>query len=229
MRKGTISLVIICLIVLGVCTLPSTPFTPEASRTGALAIGTKVESTGTEASPPGNILLVNANHPLPEESSPDLVNLYDQKGRAFQLSASDISVDRQVFEAMNRMFTEAKRNGIKGFIVTSGYRTREEQQKIYDESPAGIAALPGTSEHETGLAFDVTCRRDDGGEFEKTAQFRWLSEHCWDFGFILRYPKGKIDITGIEYEPWHYRYVGVGAAQEMRDSGQTLEEYLGVN
>ncbi|MDR2657613.1 MAG: M15 family metallopeptidase, partial [Oscillospiraceae bacterium] len=76
---------------------------------------------------------------------------------------------------------------------------------------------------QTGLAFDVTSY---GGGFENTPQFRWLSEHCWDYGFILRYPEGKEGITGIPYEPWHYRYVGAIIAREIHENGWTLEEYL---
>ena len=89
-------------------------------------------------------------------------------------------------------------------------------------------ALPGTSEHHTGLALDIVSssytaltRRQ-----EKTAEQQWLMEHCWEYGFILRYPEEKGDITGIYYEPWHYRYVGREAALEIRDSGLCFEEYL---
>jgi len=213
MKKVIGFLVLLCAVALGVHSLAPVP------QTGFVAAYARAESEE-------RLLLINADHPLPEDYSVNLVNLYAQKNRAFQLSASDILIDGQVFEAMNRMFSRAKNDGVKGFIVTSGHRTREKQQRVYDESAPGLAALPGTSEHESGLAFDVTCLRDDGRAFERTKQFKWLSENCWDFGFIIRYPEGKEHITGIEYEPWHYRYVGVDAAQSMRDSGQTLEEYL---
>lgn len=178
----------------------------------------------TDAGP----ILVNADHPLPIDHAPaELVNLYDQKQRAFDLASSDILLEKQVFEAMDRMFVRARKDGVSGFIITSGYRTRERQREIYAESPAGIAALPGTSEHETGLAFDVTAMRGDGG-FETTKQFDWLEKNCWSYGFILRYPADKEHITGISYEPWHYRYVGVDAALQMRNLNLTLEEYLEV-
>jgi D-alanyl-D-alanine carboxypeptidase len=88
--------------------------------------------------------------------------------------------------------------------------------------------MPGASEHQTGLAFDVTAYRNGGG-FEDTEQFRWLKAHCSDFGFILRYPEGKEEITGIPYEPWHYRYVGVEVAREIHENGWTLEEYCERN
>ncbi|MBR3739866.1 MAG: M15 family metallopeptidase [Clostridia bacterium] len=169
------------------------------------------------------IPLVNAANPLQSDAEPqDLVNLYEQK-RHFLLARSDIFLTRETFEAANRMFKQAEDEDMNGFILTSGYRSREKQAELYAEQQDGTAQPPGCSEHETGLAFDVTAR--SGGDFEATPQFQWLSEHCWDYGFILRYPKGKEQITGIAYEPWHYRYVGEEAAKLIRDRGWTLEEY----
>ena len=174
------------------------------------------------------ILLVNAWNPLPDDFAPkELVNLYEQK-RHFLLATSDIYLEREAFEAANRMFKQAEQENMNGFILTSGYRTSEKQAELYAQQQDGTAQLPGHSEHETGLAFDVTTRRDSGG-FETTDQFRWLIDNCWDFGFILRYPEGAEDITGIPYEPWHYRYVGVEAALLIRDNGWTLEEYVANN
>ena len=170
------------------------------------------------------VLLVNADHPLPEDFSPkELVNLYEQK-RHFLLANSAIELEREAFEAANRMFKLAEDENMNGFILTSGYRTREKQAELYAESADGTAQLPGCSEHETGLAFDVTARYNSG-TFEDTPQFVWLYAHCWDFGFILRYPKDKTDITGIAYESWHYRYVGEEAARIIHENGWTLEEY----
>ncbi len=169
------------------------------------------------------ILLVNAANPLPEGAEPEeLVNLYEKK-RHFLLARSDIYLTRETFEAADRMFKQAEDEDMNGFILTSGYRTREKQAELYAEQQDGTAQPPGCSEHETGMAFDVTARSD--GDFETTPQFKWLSERCWDYGFILRYPKGKEQITGIAYEPWHYRYVGEEAARIIRDRGWTLEEY----
>lgn len=169
------------------------------------------------------VLLVNAEHPLPDDFSPsELVNLFEQK-RHFLLANSSIELEREAFEAANRMFLLAEQENMNGFILTSGYRSRERQEQLYLESPE-TAQLPGCSEHETGLAFDVTARYDSG-TFADTPQFAWLISHCWDFGFILRYPEGKEEITGIPYEPWHYRYVGPEAAKIIRENSWTLEEY----
>ena len=172
-----------------------------------------------------DILLVNADNPLPENYTPEsLVKLYDQKGRHFQLATADIEVCKTVFDAMDTMFAAAQKDGVDGFIITSGYRSYEKQAEVFADSPSGIAAEPGKSEHETGLAFDVTAYGNES--FEMTSQYEWLSEHCAEYGFIIRYPKGKEVITGIPFEPWHYRYVGTPYAKEIMDMGVTLEEYL---
>ena len=97
----------------------------------------------------------------------------------------------------------------------------------YDETKKSVA-VPGTSEHATGLAVDII-----SSEYEElddrqgnTDEQKWLMEHCWEYGFILRYPEEKADITGIIYEPWHYRYVGEETAKEITEQGITLEEYI---
>ncbi len=182
--------------------------------------------TSPDAANKEDILLVNASHPLPDGYDPGpLVRLYDQK-RHFLLARDDLYLTKEAFEAANRMFKAAEDQGLNGFIVTSAYRSHENQEKIYAESAAGLAQAPGCSEHQTGLAFDVTARHDTGS-FEDTEQCRWIMKNCWEYGFIQRYPEGKEHITGIDYEPWHYRYVGVEAAREIQRRRITLEEYLG--
>ena len=122
------------------------------------------------------------------------------------------------------MFHAAEAENVNGFIITSGYRSYERQGEVYAESEPGKAQRPGASEHQTGLAFDVTTETSNG--FESTPQYAWLSQHAHEYGFIQRYPANKADETGISYEPWHYRYVGVEAAKRMHDTGMTLEAFL---
>ena len=185
----------------------------------------KVQDMNASSVSKDDILLVNASHPLPDDYSPGpLVNLYQQK-RHFLLARDDLMLTQETFEAANRMFEAAEKQGLNGFIITSAYRTREDQQRIYSESKQGYAQAPGCSEHETGLAFDVTAR-SDAGTFESTEQCRWILKNCWKYGFIQRYPSVKEHITGVEYEPWHYRYVGTETAQKIHASALTLEEYL---
>lgn len=186
--------------------------------------GVAAGSSAALAIPSQGVLLVNRENPLPNGYAPrELVNLY-QEARSFQLATSDICLERTAFEAANYMFAQAEADGVDGFILTSGYRTEEKQRELYDANEDATAAKPGCSEHQTGLAFDVTAYRDSGG-FETTRQFRWLMKHCWDYGFILRYPEGREDVTGFAYEPWHYRYVGAEIACAIRDANCTLEEY----
>ena len=91
-----------------------------------------------------------------------------------------------------------------------------------EEKALQVVALPGTSEHQLGLALDIIAEFDA----DNTATWQWLKQHCAEYGFILRYPADKEEITGISYEPWHFRYVGVEAAREIMSSGVCLEEYL---
>jgi D-alanyl-D-alanine carboxypeptidase len=170
------------------------------------------------------LLLVNAQNPLPDNYHPqNLVSLYDQRTRYFELEAADITVCEQVYQAMDAMFAAAQRDGVGEYIITSGYRTHEEQRELYLQITDGTAARPGTSEHQTGLAFDVGAKGND--VFEQSAQYQWLYQHCAEYGFIIRYPQGMESVTGYPFEPWHYRYVGIEHATEIKDRGITLEQY----
>ena len=131
--------------------------------------------------------------------------------------------------------------------MTSSYRDLDKQTDLYNKKvesyvmqgysyesarkQAGqVVAVPGTSEHHLGLALDIVSseyRKLDEKQ-EETKGFKWLTEHSWEYGFILRYPNGETDITGIIYEPWHFRYVGLEAAKEITEAGITLEEYVGA-
>lgn len=175
----------------------------------------------------GSILLVNAENRLDPDYVPEgLVNLYEQR-HSFRLASSDIYLTRECYEAMEKMFAAAEADNMNGYIVTSGYRDYERQAEIYAESEPGKAQEPGASEHQTGLAFDVTV--ETSGGFESTPQYAWLSEHAQDYGFIQRYPANKADETGISYEPWHYRYVGVEAARLIKEQDLTLEAFVAKN
>ncbi|MDR0916378.1 MAG: D-alanyl-D-alanine carboxypeptidase family protein [Oscillospiraceae bacterium] len=210
--------------------------TPTPSVTPIITPTAEPSATPSEPvpseSPPSHtpddygILLVNPSHPLANEYVPhDLVNLYSLKNRSYQLMRADIEIKKIVADAMQTMFAAAQKDGVDGFYITSGYRTRRRQIEIWNETTDGTAALPGTSEHETGLAFDVGS--SENSDFEQTPQYRWLVQHCGEYGFILRYPRGAEDITGYPPESWHYRYVGLPHSQLIMARGITLEEYLG--
>ena len=144
-----------------------------------------------------------------------------------------MSIRSEVYDAFKEMFNAAKEEGIT-LIINSGYRTYEYQKEVYEqykdangeEYADSYAARPDFSEHQTGLALDIITYGTSGEEFENTDAYKWLQEHANEYGFILRYPKGKEHITGFKYEPWHYRYVGIDAAQYIYENNITLEEYL---
>lgn len=183
------------------------------------------------------LILVNRDHPLPEDYSPGVEMVWARDGRAY-------SLDRRCAADFLDMMADCAAAGCRPYIC-SGYRSREEQEKLYaekvqslieegvspEEAPKEAAltvAVPGTGEHELGLAADLMDESypylDE--EQENTPTQRWLMENSWRYGFILRYPNGSTEITGILYEPWHYRYVGRGPAEEICRMGVTLEEYL---
>ena len=162
---------------------------------------------------------------------------------AKELHLSVITVQR-AYEDLNAMLEACREAGLRPKIC-SAYRTQSKQTYLYNnkiarlrnagysraaaEAEAGRwVARPGTSEHQLGLALDIVSQSYQAltKKQEKTAEQKWLLEHCWEYGFILRYPNDKSEITGIGYEPWHYRYVGREVALDIRDSGLCMEEYL---
>ncbi len=144
---------------------------------------------------------------------------------------------KEAYEAYLKMLAGAKEEGID-FMICSTYRSYELQKSLYNNSLAQYgeaftntrSAYPGRSEHHTGWAVDITSKSMGYGlsqNFVNYPEGLWINNHCSEYGFIIRYPKGKTDITGYDYEPWHLRYVGVDAAKEITEKGLTLEEYLG--
>lgn len=177
-----------------------------------------------------NLIVVNAWNELPEDYSVELTELSNGQ-----------KVDSRIYPYLQEMFDAAREEGVYP-VVREGYRTAEEQQEIledriqtyinqgYSRSRAERTAkewvaLPGTSEHQLGIAVDINA---DKSMCSNEEVYAWLAENAYKYGFILRYPPGKQEITGTSYEPWHYRYVGVGveAAQEIYEQGICLEEYF---
>ena len=188
-------------------------------------------------------ILVNREHPVGADYEPDdLVKLKNvMPSSLVTVKGSDIQGDRTAANAMIEMFEAAKADGVTGWQISAGYRSYEYQQELFDEQVAeyraegftqekavsatrNTVADPGSSEHHTGLAFDITVA---GTIFKGTEQQIWLHEHCWDYGFIIRYQEDKEKITGFLAECWHIRYVGLPHSTEMRDRNLCLEEYLG--
>lgn len=156
------------------------------------------------------MILVNAQNPLSEDFSVETVSV-DAKGHL---------VDARIAEDLLAMISAGESEGLD-FVIHTAFRTYAKQKEFYEAGKTGAA--PGTSEHNCGLAVDIGCAR---GEFEGSAEESWLLEHAHEYGFILRYPADKVDITGFAYEPWHFRYVGKEQAAIIKESGLCLEEYL---
>lgn len=189
-----------------------------------------------EAETEWNLRLVNAAHPLPEDFTvPELTQLRNRQ-----------AIDKRAYPALQQMMDDARGAGLQPLICSS-YRTRATQARLFQNKADTLAkqgysreeaedraaewvARPGTSEHEAGLAVDIVDKNYQmlDEQQAQTPVQQWLMAHCADYGFILRYPTDKRDLTGIGYEPWHYRYVGEEAAKEIMEQGICLEEYLGA-
>lgn len=178
-----------------------------------------------------NRLLFNSWHTMREDEVPDdMITLY---ALSIVVSLSAIQLDRQAASFARAMFDEMIQDGVTNYMVVSGYRTYTKQQQLYTDKLASykaagysdneaevltksIVAVPGTSEHQSGYAMDISNTAQGGtlsGNVEKSAVGQWLKSEAWRFGYTLRYPKDKTEITGIVYEPWHYRFVGAPHAQ----------------
>lgn len=202
--------------------------------------------TITPTPDPGTMpLLVNKDNPLASNYVPDqLVLLRNVLPTSLvYVKGSEIEGDATAAAALKTMFNAAVSSGITGWQISSGYRSYAYQEKLFDDSVNKLLAEgrsresaysvtrltvadPGTSEHQTGLAFDITVA---DVSFAGTPQQEWLHEHCWDYGFIIRYPKDKEDITGYIAEAWHIRYVGTQHSITMRNNNWCLEEYIEAN
>lgn len=217
---------ILCLII-GGCAPPTTavPF-----------ITLTVEQITQEQ----NLVLVNAARLWPQGQEPDgLISLIENRPKGLLgLRDSSLMLQEVAFGALVDMLTAAKEDGHTGYIVLSAYRDWEKQEELYAKEQkqwykrifgqASGTAAPGASEHHTGLAVDLGVMLDGKVQsgFGNTPQGKWVNAHCAEFGFIQRYAQGKEAITGIADEPWHYRYVGIQAAQAMTEAGECLEEYI---
>ncbi len=180
-----------------------------------------------------NLILINRNNAIPENYEIETTKI-EKKW----------NINVKIKEATELMLADARKEGLKP-VICSAYRTYAYQKNLFNkkvkeyrrngysqqnaEQEASFwVAIPGTSEHEVGLALDIVSENyqilDENQE--NTPVQKWLMEHCYEYGFILRYPTSKKNITNINYEPWHYRYVGVKDAMFMKEKGFCLEEYI---
>ena len=193
------------------------------------------------------LYLVNPWHYIPDDYKVTLVDVPSQFGDYRQVAEECYDDLMRMLRDCNKAMAQIYGEGVHEAFVKSANRTNGDQQYLFDNkvsrvksahpeytqaeaeaAAAKVVAVPGTSEHQLGLAVDVV---DSQLKSLVTAQEdmpvqQWLMEHCYEYGFILQYPKGTTDVTGIIYEPWHYRYVGAELAAEIQQLGITLEEYI---
>lgn len=241
MRNRIIAAVLLAGIIVGAIFIIKGCKKDDAPADDAQNTNQPVDNVGDTTTPDDGVIvddelliLVNPWNPLPDDWTVDLVTLDDGH-----------RVDSRCYEAYMEMINACKAAGYSP-VNCSSYRTQETQQSLYDNKvqrlissgmsedeakteAAKAVTIPGTSEHQLGLAVDLVDAnmQDLTSAQESTETQKWLMANSWRYGFIHRYPNGKTDITGIIYEPWHYRYVGKDAAQEIFNRDITLEEYLG--
>lgn len=177
---------------------------------------------------PGSVdMLVNKTYYLTDIYTPEtlqeLSSRYSSKGS--YLSSEAASALKSVSAAAEKLELS--------IYASNAYRSYQRQEEIYAnftktmgiEKADAKSARPGFSEHQTGLAMDVASNNDSGGGFASTEEYQWMKDNCTTYGWILRYPENKEQITGFDFEPWHYRYVGIELAEKIKQSGLTYDEY----
>ncbi len=185
---------------------------PESSAAESESSGESSSEEIIEVEPEGPAwyeILVNAENPLPEDYTVETAAI-DNEGH---------SVDARIYADLSAMIAAGESEGLD-FIFYTAYRSVEKQKELYEAGKT--TAAPGTSEHNSGLAVDIGSATN--ADFLGSAEEAWLLEHAHEYGFILRYPKDKENVTGFTYEPWHFRYVGKTLAEHMIKNNLCLEE-----
>lgn len=198
----------------------------------------------------GYLVLVNQSQKLPNDYlAKDLVKAREviavPNPEDLSVSKADLMLNQNVIDQLLKMVQGAYEDGVTGYTIVSGHRDLAYQVGLFqrkinqykqfgldaqaaEERAKQIVAVPGESEHHTGLALDLPSRKHPALEtsYLDTPQGAWLKEHAWEYGFVIRYPADKVDITGISYEPWHIRYVGLPHSAVMQRENWCLEEYI---
>ncbi|MEK4263218.1 M15 family metallopeptidase [Paenibacillus sp. FSL L8-0499] len=229
MKKwGFLALVVLLLGYAAARYLPNTGNLgyDDKIRRGSITNNNSLEVVTQDQVYQGDLLLVNRQYPVHEDSvKPDIVTLYEQADlvQGYGLLDTSIRLSESVAHKFNKMVKAAEKEGVNHFLISSGYRDFEEQEKLYQEKGSDYALPAQYSEHNLGLSLDIGSSQ---AEMSKAPEGKWLQKNAWKYGFILRYPKDKTEITGIKYEPWHFRYVGLPHSAIIHEKGLVLEQYL---
>lgn len=184
----------------------------------------------------GDLILVNKDYSC-RYNGEHLVSLLDSPNRKYDITDGSVTLDEKVVPYFERMMSDFYNlYGPTDIMVACGFRSMEMQAELFEEEieevgeeeAEKLVAPPGYSEHQTGLVFDLTLNvpGEGGIRYENVEPYSWINNNCYQYGFIVRYPEGKEDITGYSYESWHFRYVGTPSAYYMTQNDLTLEEYL---
>ena len=240
------------LLLLGISQKPAPAMAPAAESAASAASMASAQQAESQAAPPAGseaagenagtaddwaLRLVDKDHLLPADFAPDVV----EAGNSYK----HVEFDRRAAGALEELMDACNAEGHE-LMVCSGYRTIAYQEGLFEKqvrkqenlglsgeeavaAAATVVEVPGGSEHNLGLAVDFGTPDNQlvDESFDDEPESAWLKANAWKYGFILRYPQGAEDVTGITYEPWHYRYVGLAAAKEIYDRQLTLEAYLG--
>ncbi|CAM3991700.1 M15 family metallopeptidase [Bacillus paramycoides] len=174
----------------------------------------------------GNLLLVNKDYPVKKDSiRSDIINVAQNSEliRGYVVLDRNIRLSKDIVKKFLNVIDAAGKESVNHFLISSGYRDFQEQRQLYEKMGSDYALPAGYSEHNLGLSLDVGSTQK---KMEKAPEGKWIEENVWKYGFVLRYPKNKSNITGIQYEPWHIRYVGLPHSAIMQKKKITLEEYL---
>ncbi|MGG3889986.1 VanY-A/VanY-F/VanY-M family D-Ala-D-Ala carboxypeptidase [Metabacillus fastidiosus] len=174
----------------------------------------------------GNLLLVNRKYPIQEKGiKKDIVNLSNDNKltEGYGLLNNNIQLSKDIALSFSQMVADAEKEEVRHFLISSGYRDFDQQSRLYSEMGLDYALPAGYSEHNLGLSLDIGSTQE---QMSKALEGKWIEKNAWKYGFILRYPKDKVSVTGIKYEPWHIRYVGLPHSAIMKEENFALEEYL---
>ena len=184
----------------------------------------------------GELILVNEQHAYQAEQT-EMVSVYSVKNGCYWVKDKNVCIAEELSEPLNCLMEDFyHQTGLDDIMVISGWRDPEKQAGLYQDDLAEtgktdstLVAKPGYSEHHTGYAVDLGLTQiipGVGRDYDGEGEYSWITEHCAEYGFVIRYPSDKTEITGIDYEPWHLRYVGIPHAEIMNAENLCLEEYV---
>ncbi|MFB5763499.1 M15 family metallopeptidase [Paenibacillus medicaginis] len=175
----------------------------------------------------GDLLLVNKDHPVPEGLTPEseAVSLVKNPELidGFGVLDNTVLLSPRLVDKFHTMIKAAAEEGVNHFLISSGYRSEDKQDELYRDMGSEYALPAGYSEHNLGLSMDIGSSQAD---MNQAPEGKWLKDNSWKYGFILRYPEDKTAMTGIQFEPWHFRYVGLPHSAIMQEQNLVLEQYL---